>query len=143
MIVITLIGHLEQALIEPALICPTFVSANQQNGLSLWVKSKSHSPDLAAPRKPELFHVGMSRTLEGVYGRSSQVRAKLREQFGMCEQFVLKLFHHGLEFGVKGIVKKNSPSHEQIMDLKTYGVKSILIDLQTLLHQVATLVTAD
>jgi hypothetical protein len=59
MFVVTLIGHLEQALVEPALICSTFVSTNQQNCLSLWVKGKSHSPDLAVPGKPKLFHVGM------------------------------------------------------------------------------------
>ena len=45
----------------------------------------------------------------------------------MCQEFVLKLLDQSFELSVEGIVKQNSPSHCKIMDLKTYGVKSISI----------------
>ncbi len=42
----------------------------------------------------------------------------------------MKLLDQSFELSVEGVVKQNSPSHCKIMDLKTYGVKSILSDEQ-------------
>jgi hypothetical protein len=125
MFVITFICHREQALVEPALIYPTLVSSDQQDCLSLRIKGKSHSPDLTVPGKPKFFHVGVPRALQGVDRRSPQIGSKLSQQLGVCQQFVLKLVHQGFELDIEGIVKENGPSHAKIMDLKTYGVKSI------------------
>ena len=49
MVVISLICHPEQALIEPALIGPTFVSPDQSDRLSLRIEGKGQSLDLPAP----------------------------------------------------------------------------------------------
>lgn len=125
MVVIALICHREQAFIEPALICPALISPNQQDRLSLRIEGKGHSPDLTVPGKPKFFHVGLLRALQGVDRRSPQIRAKLSQQLGVCQQFVLKLVHQDFELSIEGIVKENGPSHWLIMDLRTYGVKSI------------------
>jgi hypothetical protein len=45
----------------------------------------------------------------------------------MRQEFVLKLLDQSFELSVEGVVKQNSPSHCKIMDLKTYGVKSIFM----------------
>ena len=111
MVVITLICHREQALIKPALICPSLVSPNQQDRLSLRIEGKGHSPDLTVPRKPKFFHVGVLRALQGVERRLPQIGSKLSQQLGVCQQFVLKLVHQGFEFCIEGIVKENGPSH--------------------------------
>ncbi len=129
MFVITLICHREQALIEPALICPTLVSSDQQDRLSLRIEGKGHSPDLSVPGKPKFFHVGVLRALQRVDRRSSQIGSKLSQQLGVCQQFVLKLVHQGFELSIEGIVKENRSSHGQIMELKTYGVKSIFVKI--------------
>ena len=99
MVVITLICHREQALIEPALICPALVSPNQQDRLSLRIKGKGHSPDLTVLGKPKFFHVGVLRALQGVERRLPQIGSKLSQQLGVCQQFVLKLVHQGFELG--------------------------------------------
>ncbi len=126
MVVIALICHREQALIETcADLPPALVSPNQQDRLSLRIEGKGHSPDLTVPGKPKFFHVGVLRGLQGVDRRSPQIGSKLSQQLGVCQQFVLKLVHQGFELGIEGIVKENGPSYEQIMYLKTYGVKSI------------------
>ncbi len=48
----------------------------------------------------------------------------------MRQEFVLKILDQSFELSVEGVVKKNSSSHCKIMDLKTYGVNSILSDKQ-------------
>ena len=127
MVGIALICQRDQTLVKPALIRPALVSPNQQNRMSLRVKGKSHSPDLSVPGKPKFFHVGVLRALQGVDRRSTQIGSKLSQQLGVCQQFVLKLVYQGFELSVEGVVKENGPDHEQIMDLKTYGVKSIFV----------------
>ncbi len=125
MVVKALIRQRDQALIKPALIGPALVPTDQQNRLSVRVEGKSHSPDLTVPGKPKFFHVGVLRALEGIDRWAPQIGSKLSQQLGMSQQFVLKIGLPNFELGIEGIVKKNDSSHGQIMDLKTYGVKSI------------------
>lgn len=123
MVVVTLICHRDQALVEPALICPALISPDQQDRLSLRIEGKGHSPDLTIPRKPKFFHVGVLRALQGVDRRSTQIGSKLSQQLGVCQQFVLQFVHQGFELSIEGIVKENGLGHSRIMDLKTYGVE--------------------
>jgi hypothetical protein len=97
MVVITLISQREQALVKPALICPAFISPDQQDRLSLRIKSKSHPSYLTVPGKTNLFHVGVSGTLEGINRGASQIG--------------LKLIRQNHEFSVESIMKENGPSH--------------------------------
>jgi hypothetical protein len=113
-VVIALVCHREQALIEPALICPALVSPNQQDRLSLRIEGKGNSPDLTVPGKPKFFHVGVLRALQGVDRRSPQIGAKLSQQLGVCQQFVLELVHKGFELSIEGIVKENGPSQGKL-----------------------------
>jgi hypothetical protein len=137
MIAIPLICHREKALVEPALICPALVATDQQDRLSLWIEGKGHSPDLTVPGKPELFHIAVLRTLEGVDRRPPQIGPKLSKQFGMRQQFILKFLHQVFELNIEGIVKKNGPRHRKIMVLKTYGVYSIFPDQRKKLLTIA------
>ncbi len=105
MVVIALISYREQAFVKPALIGPALISPNQQDRLSLRIKGESHPPDLTVPGKSKLFHVRVPRALHGVNRRSPQMGPKLSQQFGMCQQFVLKLLDQGLELSIKGIVE--------------------------------------
>jgi hypothetical protein len=46
----------------------------------------------------------------------------------MRQEFVLKLLNQGFELSIEGVVKENDLSHGQIMILKAYGLKPILLD---------------
>ena len=111
MLVVALIGYVDQAFVKPALVCATLVTTDQQDGLPLRIKGKRHPPDLAVPRKAQLLHVGVPRALQRIHGGSPQVRAKLRQQTCVRQQFVLQILFQVAELRVKSIVKENDPSH--------------------------------
>jgi hypothetical protein len=112
MVFISLICHPEQALIEPALIGPTFVSPDQSDRLSLRIEGKGHSLDLPAPRKPKFLHVGVPRALQGVNAGSPQIGAKFGQQFGVCQQFVSKPLNPSFELSIESIVKEDRAGHK-------------------------------
>lgn len=47
LLVVTIVCFVEQAFAEPTLVCATFVTPHQQDGLTLGVKGKRNPPDLA------------------------------------------------------------------------------------------------
>ena len=105
MFVIAIIGHVDQTFVKPALICPAFISTDQQERLSLWVKSQCHASNLALPRKPQFFHVGVPRSPQSVDRRTAQIGAEFRQQASVRQDFVLQLLRQAAEFCIKGVVK--------------------------------------
>ena len=77
--------------------------------MTLGIEGKGYAPDLITPRKPELLHVRIMRGL----GRSDrgppQVRAELRQQFRVRQQFILQVLCQGGELAVEVIVKQYGP----------------------------------
>ena len=110
MLAVPVIRHSNQSLVKTFLICAALVPAHKQNRLTLWVKCKSHTPDLAHPVKSHLFHVGVRSAFERIYCWTSQIGAKLRQQLGMREQFVLQFFIERRHLISKVIVKLYGPS---------------------------------
>ena len=127
MLVVAIVGYIDQAFVKPTLVCATLVAAYQKDGMPLGIECKRHPPDWAVPGKAQLLHVGVPRTLQCIHCRTAEIRAKFRQQSRVRQQFVLQILLQGAEFRVKGIVKENSPSHERIMVLITYVVKVMIV----------------
>ena len=125
MCVVPVIGDGNQPPVEPALVRSALVATHQKNGLPGGIEGEGHTPDLPMPFEPQFFHVGVSRTLEGVDSRPAQVGPELRQQMGMCQHFILQVFSQQAQLVVEVVVEDDGPAHRQIMASGAYGVKCI------------------
>ena len=106
MIVVSLIGHIDQAFVKSSLVRPALVTSNQQDRSAQGIECKRHPPHLTLPEKPQLLHVGVARTLERVRRGPAQVWSELGQQPSMRQT---------AELSVEGVVKQNGSSHAGIM----------------------------
>lgn len=116
-----------QLFIESPLIRAALISTHQQNCRAFGVKCKSHPPHPALTIETQLFHVCVLRTFERIHRWSAQMGAKFLKEPSVGEQFVLESAIHHLKLGVKIIVKEYVPRHGQIMVLKTYYFKPVVM----------------
>ena len=125
MLVVPGISNRYQSLVKTSLVSAALVSTHQQVGLSLGVKGKGHTPDLAAPVKPEFLHVGVLRSLQAVDRWLSQIGPKLRKQFGVRQKLVLQVLRQRCQLVIEVGVKDDIPAHGESMIFVKYGFKSI------------------
>ena len=109
MLVIPSIGNRNQSFVRPSLVSGAFVATHQQDGLPLGVKGKSQAPDFAAQVKLQFFHIGVSRSLQGVDRWSAQIGPKLRKQFGVRQNFILQALRQRGQLVVEIRVKYDIP----------------------------------
>ena len=95
--------------------------------MSFGVERKGYAPDPTRHRKPELFHVGVARSVQRIHRRSPEHRAEFLKQVCMGKQFVLNSDRQIVEFRVEGILESNNPAHEGIEHQKKYAVKRIFL----------------
>lgn len=80
----SVIRALDQNFIKSFFAAARLVARYQNDRFSLRVKSKSHTPDSVVGLKPEFFHVGMSRAVQGVDVGPSQLRSKPFQHPELC-----------------------------------------------------------
>ena len=75
-----LIGFSDDFAVKTLLASAGLVTGDQQNGPSLRIERKSNPPNAIGRVKPQLLHICVSRALEGINTRPSQVWAELLKQ---------------------------------------------------------------
>ncbi len=86
MIIVSIIGHRNQAPVKTSLVRAALVAPDQQDRLAPGIEGERHAPDFTLPGKAQLFHVGMPRAFQGVHRGTAQVRPELLQQFGVRQQ---------------------------------------------------------
>ena len=122
-----LVGFPDQPVVESPLTDTGLVARHEQDRLSFGVERKGYAPDPTRYRKPELFHVGVARSVQRIHPRSPEHRAEFLKQVCMGKQFVLNSDRQIVEFRVEGILESNNPAHEGIEHQNKYAVKRIFL----------------
>jgi hypothetical protein len=122
----TSVGLAYQLTIEPPLASTRFVTRDKQDGLTLGIESKGHTPFAASCGEAQLFHVGMARALERVDARATELRAELLKQAGHGKNLSPHVFVQLLKFRRELVGNLNDLSHYQTMPLIAYSVKGII-----------------
>ena len=91
-----------------------FVSANEENGFSAGVKGECDAPDAIIRIAPQLLHVRVFRTFEGIGMRPSELRTKLFEQSSFRSYGCFDLPRQRIELRFKSRMKLDRPIHVQI-----------------------------
>ena len=88
-----------------------FVSANEENGFSVGVEGERDAPNAIIRIAPQLLHVRVLRTYEGIGMRSSELRTKLFEQSSFRGNGCFGLPRQHVEFGFKIRMELDCPTH--------------------------------
>jgi hypothetical protein len=105
MVAVAIICQMDQSFVEPALVRATLVAADQHDRLPQGIEREGHPPNFARLGEPQLLHVGVSRSLQGVHRGSAQVRSEFGQQPSVREQFVLQVIIQAAELGVEIIME--------------------------------------
>ena len=92
MVIETLLGLGNKSLVEAALSFARFIASGKQNRRALRIEGERQAPDPVAGAEAQLFHVGVTRTAQGIGIRTAQMWAVKFEQSGSREDCVLHRF---------------------------------------------------
>jgi len=84
-----LIRNFNEPSIKSFLAAARFIAADQQNGPSTWIESKSDAPHTISGIKAQFLHIGVRGTVERIYSRALRRRPKLLNYLRLREQFIL------------------------------------------------------
>jgi hypothetical protein len=79
------VGLCYEMAIKSLLAATRFVSRDQKDRVALWVERESDAPDTSSSVKTQLLHIRVTRTLERIDARPTELRAKPLQQQGMSE----------------------------------------------------------
>ena len=91
-----------------------FVSGNEENGFSVGVEGERDAPDAIIRIAPQLLHVRVFRTFEGIGMRPSELRTKVFEQSSFRGNGGFGLPRQRIEFDFESRMKLDRPTHIQI-----------------------------
>lgn len=114
MIVEALLGLGDKLSVKAPFASAGFVPANEESGFSVGVEGERDAPDAIIRIAPQLLHVRVFRTFEGIGMRSSELRTKLLEQSSFRGNGCFGLPRQRIEFGFKSRMKLDCPTHMQI-----------------------------
>src|SRR4051794_3548942 len=77
----------DELLIDPLFASAGFVACDKENGLSLRVKGESDAPLTIRRTEAELFHIGVTGTVQRIDAGTSQLRPELLQEPGMGQNF--------------------------------------------------------
>jgi hypothetical protein len=105
------VGNCDQSFVKAFLICATFVPGHKQDRISLRIKCKGHTPDLALPRKTQFLHVGVSGAVQRIHSWSPKIWAEFNQQFRVSQHLILQTFVQIIELSIEVIMENYGPSH--------------------------------
>lgn len=96
-----------EALFAPA----RFIPSDQKNGPPHRIKSERHSPDTISGLKSKLLHICVTRALQCVDSRPSQLRPQSLNKADKRQQFVLNVLVQNPELGHEILMQIDKPFH--------------------------------
>jgi len=115
----------DELFIEPLLAAAGFVACDKENGLAFRVERKNDAPLTIRRTEAELFHVGVTGSVQRIDARTPQLRPELLQEPSMGKNFGSHILGQFLELRLEHVADLDVPSHYSIMAWNTYGAKII------------------
>ena len=103
---------LDQPFVKASFVDARFVAGHKQDGLPPGIKGKGDSPHAVIGLKAKFLHVGVARSVQGIYPRAGQRRPERLEKLRLCKELILHRGGQRIEFRIKGRVETNVPRHD-------------------------------
>src|SRR6266567_9153636 len=119
----SLVGPADELPVKPLFTSARLVARDQQDRFALGIEGKGHAPHAIRCVKTELFHVGVTGTIERINTGPAQARPELLQKARMGENFRPHVLGQLVEFRLKFVADLNNPFHDLIMHYLAYAVK--------------------
>ncbi len=97
--------------VEPFLTATGFVAGDKQDRLALRIECEGGAPFAVCRFEPQLFHIGVLRSLERVRVWTTKLRTIVGQQLGDGEQSVLDIMLQREKLRLERVFEFNFPSH--------------------------------